>query len=41
MNTVKRVIQLDTDTQMVSKEALVAIVKATEMFVKDLAGVTA
>jgi histone H3/H4 len=40
MNRVRQICQLDTeDYTLVSKQALVLITKATELFVQDLAGV--
>ena len=41
MNRIRSIINLDEDTQMVSKEALVLITKATELFVQDFGGVCA
>ena len=33
MNRIRQIINLDEDSQMISKEALVLITKATELFV--------
>ena len=41
MSRIRTIINLDEDSQMVSKEALVLITKATELFVQDLGGLTA
>lgn len=39
MNRIRQILQKDEDYTLVSKQALVLITKATEMFVQDLAGV--
>lgn len=41
INRVRQIINEDDELGIVSKEALVLIAKATEMFVGDLAGVCA
>ena len=41
MNRIRTIINLDEDSQMISKEALVLITKATELFVQDFGGVCA
>ena len=41
MNRVRQIINLDSESQMITKEALLLISKATEFFVQDLAGVCA
>ena len=41
MSRIRTIINLDEDSQMISKEALVLITKATELFVQDLGGLTA
>ena len=41
MSRIRTIINLDEDSQMVSKEALVLITKATELFVQDFGGLTA
>ena len=41
MNRVRQIINLDPESQMITKEALLVISKATEFFVQDLAGVCA
>jgi len=41
MNRVRQIINMDEESIMVSKEALLLITKATEHFVSDLAGVCA
>jgi histone H3/H4 len=41
LNKVRAIINLDDESSVYSKEALVLITKATEMFVNDLSGVCA
>ncbi len=41
LNRVRQIINLDAESGMVTKEALLTITKATEFFVQDLAGVCA
>ena len=41
LNKVRAIINLDDESGIYSKEALVLITKATEMFVNDLSGVCA
>ena len=41
MSRIRTIINLDEDSQMITKEALVLITKATELFVQDLGGVCA
>ena len=41
VNRIRNIINLDPDTKMVSKEALLVIGKATEAFMQDLGGVCA
>lgn len=41
LNRVRQIINLDEDSTMLTKEALVLMAKATEMFVQDLGGVVA
>ena len=40
-NKIRQIINMDPESKMVSKEALVVIAKATEAFVRDLGGVCA
>ena len=39
MNRIRQIAQKDDEFKLMSKEALVLLTKATEMFVQDLAGV--
>lgn len=39
VNRIRQIINLDSASQMISKEALLVISKATEAFVQDLGGV--
>jgi len=41
VNRIRQIINLDPDSAMFSKEALMVVSKATEAFVKDLGGVCA
>jgi len=41
LGKVRSIINLDEESTMISKDALLVIAKATEFFIKDLAGVNA
>ena len=41
VNRIRQIINLDPESQMITKEALMVICKATEAFVQDLGGVCA
>lgn len=41
INRIRQIINLDPESQMITKEALLVIAKATESFVQDLGGVVA
>ena len=41
LNRIRSIINLDKESPMISKDALLLISKATEMFIQDLAGVNA
>ena len=41
MNRIRQIINLDPESTMVNKEALLVISKATESFIQDLGGVCA
>ena len=41
MNRVRQIINLDPESTMVNKEALLVISKATESFIQDLGGTIA
>ena len=41
VNRIRQIINLDSESKLISKEALLVIAKATEAFVQDLGGVCA
>ena len=41
MNRIRTIINMDDESQMITKEALIIITKATELFVQDFGGVCA